>query len=57
MSNGMIPSSAPPILERLEVSSDLWLLMLEKFGKRRTVTPLVDRQNTAEPVASQATAI
>jgi hypothetical protein len=34
---GAIPKNAPPILDRLNLSADLWLHAVEHFGKRRSV--------------------
>ena len=46
---GSVPKTLPPILERLNLSPELWLLVVEQFGKRRSanrVTP-ASRFNTA----------
>jgi len=50
---GAISSKAPPILERLELSAELWLHMVERFGKRRSVTPPAERRvGVAQPQAA-----
>ncbi len=46
---GSVAKTAPPILERLNLSPELWLQVVEQFGKRRSanrITP-VSRFNTA----------
>ncbi|MFN9720931.1 MAG: hypothetical protein ACK58L_19725 [Planctomycetota bacterium] len=54
-----IPKSAPPILDRLDLSPELWLHAVEHFGKRRTanrVTPAA-RFNATAGFASQPVAV
>ena len=39
---GSVPKAAPPILERLNLSPEIWLQVVEQFGKRRSanrITP------------------
>jgi hypothetical protein len=57
---GAIPKNAPPILERLDLTPELWLHAVEHFGKRRAanrVTPAARFSATAgfapQPVAVQ----
>ena len=48
---GSVAKTAPPILERLDLSPELWLQVVEQFGKRRAanrVTP-ASRFNAAVP--------
>jgi len=50
---GSVAKTAPPILERLDLSPELWLQVVEQFGKRRAanrVTP-ASRFNAAVPSA------
>ena len=50
---GAIPKNAPPILDRLNLSTELWLHAVEHFGKRRSanrVTPASRFNATAKPV-------
>jgi hypothetical protein len=35
---GAIPRNAPPILDRLNLSAELWLHAVEHFGRRRSAT-------------------
>ena len=51
-----IRGTAPPILERLEVSGDLWLLMVKKFSAKRVVQPLRDTHPIAGASLSRSTA-
>ena len=49
---GAIPRNAPPILDRLNLSAELWLHAVEHFGKRRAanrVTPASKFNATARP--------
>ena len=49
---GTIPKNAPPILDRLDLSPELWLHAVEHFGKRRTgnrITPAPRFNATAKP--------
>ena len=51
--SGAIPKNAPPILERLNLSAELWLHAVEHFGKRRAanrVTPASRFNATARSV-------
>ena len=48
---GSIPKNAPPILERLNLSAELWLHAVEQFGKRRSanrITPASRFNATAQ---------
>lgn len=52
---GAIPKNAPPILERLNLSAELWLHAVEHFGKRRAanrITPASRFNATARTVQS-----
>ena len=42
---GTVSTTAPPILERLNLSAELWLQVVEQFGKRRSAS----RNNPASP--------
>ena len=56
---GAIPKNAPPILDRLDLSVELWLHAVEQFGKRRTanlVTP-ASRFNATARSAPQSVAV
>ena len=56
---GAIPKNAPPILDRLNLSAELWLHAVEHFGKRRAanrVTPASKFNVTAKP-ALQSVAV
>ena len=56
---GTIPKNAPPILDRLNLSAELWLHAVEHFGKRRAanrVTPASRFNATAKP-APQSVAV
>jgi hypothetical protein len=49
---GAIPKNAPPILDRLNLSAELWLHAVEHFGKRRSanrITPASRFNATAKP--------
>jgi REP element-mobilizing transposase RayT len=49
---GLIPKSLIPILDRLNLSPDLWLHVVERFGKRRAanrVTPAAHFNATGQP--------
>ncbi|RLS39390.1 MAG: hypothetical protein DWH78_05045 [Planctomycetota bacterium] len=49
---GVIPKNAPPILDRLNLSAELWLHAVEHFGKRRAanrITPASRFNATASP--------
>ena len=49
---GAIPKIAPPILDRLNLSAELWLHAVEHFGQRRAairVTPASRFNATARP--------
>jgi hypothetical protein len=49
---GAIPNNAPPILDRLNLSAELWLHAVEHFAKRRAVnrvTPASRFNATAKP--------
>ena len=49
---GAIPRNAPPILDRLNLSAEVWLHAVEHFGKRRAanrVTPASKFNATARP--------
>jgi hypothetical protein len=50
---GSIAKNVPPILERLNLSAELWLHAVEQFGKRRSanrMTPASRFNATAQPV-------
>ncbi len=52
-----VSKSVPPILERLNLSPELWLLVVEQFGKRRAanrVTP-ASRFNASSRSANSVT--
>jgi hypothetical protein len=56
---GAIPKNAPPILDRLNLSPELWLHAVEHFGKRSAanrVTP-ASRFNATARLALQPVAI
>jgi REP element-mobilizing transposase RayT len=56
---GAIPKNAPPILDRLNLSGELWLHAVEHFGKRRAanrVTP-ASRFNATARLAPQRVAV
>ncbi len=56
---GAIPKNAPPLLDRLDLSPELWLHAVKHFGKRRAanrVTPASRFNATARP-APQPVAI
>jgi hypothetical protein len=56
---GAIPKNAPPILDRLNLSAELWLHAVEHFGKRRSanrITPAARFNATAKP-ALQSVAV
>jgi hypothetical protein len=56
---GAIPKNAPPILERLNLSPELWLHAVEHFGKRRAanqITPASRFNATARSVRDADTA-
>ncbi len=49
-----IPKNVPPILERLNLSPDLWLYVVEKFGKRRAanrITPAFRFNATGQKIS------
>ena len=49
---GAIPKNAPPILDRLNLSVELWLHAVDNFGKRRSanrITPASRFNATAKP--------
>ncbi len=49
---GSIPKSAPPILDRLNLSAELWLQAVEQFAKRRSanrITPASKFNAAAKP--------
>ena len=52
---GAIPKNAPPILDRLNLSAEMWLHSVEHFGKRRAanrVTPASRFNATFKPADS-----
>ena len=56
---GSIPRNAPPILDRLNLSAELWLHAVEQCSKRRVanrLTPTSRFNATAKP-APQPTAV
>ena len=55
---GTVPKHAPPILERLNLSAELWLQVVRQFGKRRSanrVTPASRFNAAAMPSAPAST--
>ena len=49
---GAIPKNTPPILDRLNLSVELWLHAIEQFSKRRAanrITPASRFNATASP--------
>ena len=53
---GSVPKHVPPILERLNLSAELWLQVVEQFGKRRSGNRIApaSRFNTAATSATPA---
>ena len=54
---GAIAKNAPPILDRLNLSAELWLHAVEQFSKRRSanrITPASRFNATAKSVLTSA---
>jgi hypothetical protein len=56
---GVIPKNAPPILDRLNLSAELWLHAVEHFGKRRAANRVTaaSRFNATASLALQPMAV
>jgi hypothetical protein len=55
----MCPKNAPPILDRLNLSAEVWLHAVERFGNRRSanrITP-ASKFNATAKAALQSVAV